>query len=112
VIKVNIVESNLLFNLFKSNGKLESYTLFKRSKTSIKEFTTAVNRLTALELIKESDNLFILTKTGKSQVLASKLADKKYKPWRAIPSKYKIQQYQVNEPYVPSISMLDDKTFN
>lgn len=109
---ISQLDTNILHNLVSARGKLESYTLFKRSKVSFKEFSTSLNRLIVNELIIVEGHNVILSEKGKMSVMSMKPVGYSNKPWRSIPAKYRTQQHPINEPYVPSLSMLDKRTFN
>ena len=109
--KLGRLELILLQYIFSARGKLESFTLFKRSKVSFKEFSASLNKLRENDLLLVEGNLVVLSEKGKASATTKK-PEMYYKPWRSIPAKFIVQQHPPNEPYIPSISMLDKRTFN
>lgn len=101
----------LLTLLFKSSGRLDSYTLFKRSKLSFSEFSKAVMLLISEEYITEDDNHVSMSDKGKKHMLGVTTDRHGERPWRSLPDKYKLKLVSIDEPYIPDIKLLDKKTF-
>lgn len=108
-----LLQNEILRVLFNSSGRLDSFTLFRRMKVSFKEFTIAINTMLETGLLVKEENIIYLSETGRKEVLShAKAYSPKIKPWREIPSKMLGQKLHVDEPYIPSIRLLDKKTFN
>lgn len=108
---INKTELSILTILYKSHGKLESYNVYKKSRVGFKSFALSVRRLLENELLIEMDNLLCLTEKGKSSVIQGAPKASNNKEWRSVPVKYITPQIGPNEPYIPSISLLDRRTF-
>lgn len=109
--KISHIEIKFLEILFKSSKGLDSYTLFKRSQLSFPEFTKVLFSLTDNELIIEKkDEFYVLSIKGEQETL--KLVSKRSsKEWRQVPKRFVRPRLAADEFYVPSISLLDKKTF-
>ena len=111
---MNISPKNrkLLCLLMKANRELDSFTLFRRSKLSFSDFAATINQLTKEKYIAESEKKLKLTPKGVSVVAVYYRHNGSItKEWREVPSKYRSTQLDVNSPYVPSIRLLDTRTF-
>jgi len=110
--KLNKLQINILRTLFKSYGELDSYTLFKRMKVSISELSNALDFLTKHEMVTEEDHNIKLTLKGKGSIyIDSTSSYDGNKKWREVPDEFKLNDLGVNEPYLPSVRLLDKKTF-
>lgn len=108
--KVSQLQNKLLALLFNGGRELDSFTLFKRAKIGFSDFTLTINGLIESQLIVEVEDKLRLSDTGVSIVLqvGSGVDDK---VWRRIPEKLVAQRIQPNQPYTPSVRLLDRKTF-
>jgi predicted methyltransferase len=105
------IDRLILNILYKSSGKLETYNVFKRSRVGFKTFSLSVRRLTENALLIEIEGTLSLTQTGKDIVLTASPKNNESKEWRSVPLKFKIPQIAPNEPYIPSIKLLDRRSF-
>ncbi|OCH21579.1 hypothetical protein [Aliivibrio logei] len=105
-------EIAILSILMKSANGLDAFTLFRRAKISFTAFTPIIKNLTEKVLIiEEKSDFFKITEEGKSQILSQKKT-RNEKPWRQVPERFLGKKLLVNELYIPSVSLLDKKTFN
>ena len=111
--RINISHKKLLAVLLKANGKLDSFTLFKRSKSSFAEFSVVSRVLFEEKLAEEdgNDNI-LLTKTGRDYIISTKTSHNGEHKWREVPETFKTNVIDAGEPYVPNIELLDKSTFN
>lgn len=110
----NISKSHkkILSELFKSRGRLDSYTLFRRSRLSFYEFSSSTNFLFVEELAVEDGDYILLTQQGKKLVNQGGKGRKDGCEWRNVPEKYRAHPVATGAPYIPDITLLDKRTFN
>lgn len=108
--KVSPLQNKLLALLLKGGRELDSFTLFKRAKVGFSEFTISINGLRDRELVVDVDNRLKLSDEGLDIVLQGGPGTGE-KEWRRVPAKYKIQAVPSNQPYTPSLRLLDRRTF-
>ena len=96
-----------------SSGKLDTYTLFMKSKVNFDDFSKAYRNLINRNIINETDNYASISVEGAVEVrsILSELKPQK-KTWRQVPEKYLGDFVNVNLPYIPSRVLLDKTTFN
>lgn len=109
---LNRVHRKLLSDLLKAHGKLDSFTLFKRSKVSFSEFASATRFLFDAQLTEEDEDNVILSKKGKEYITSIEITQEGQYKWREIPNTLKINSIDIDEPYIPNIELLDKRTFN
>ncbi|QDT23081.1 hypothetical protein [Gimesia chilikensis] len=107
--KVDNRHKKILSTLFKANGKLDSFTLFKRARFSFAEFTNLIRFLKKHEYLREEEYVFFLTSKGKKSSLVSHEAEGKKRKWREVPANMLGNKIEISEGYVPSKSMLDQE---
>ena len=106
----NNIKQKILTSLFKSSNGLSAFTLFKRTGVSLPEFSKSIHDLTNKGLISEvNEDFFKLTELGTTQGII--LETRKDKIWRKIPEQYSQSKISIDECYIPSIRLLDKKTF-
>lgn len=109
--KLNELQNTLLKLLYSSYGKLDSYTLFKRSRVSFSEFTKALIYLINKNYITDNDHVIQLTDQGIANIYNNFSPSEVSKKWREIPTELKLEKMDANDLYIPSASLLDEKTF-
>ncbi|CAI9388468.1 MULTISPECIES: hypothetical protein [Citrobacter] len=109
-MKTNNVELQLLYLLLKSHNQLDSFTAFKRMRISFAEFSKTLYNLKQLKLIEELDKKIKLTKTGYVRAF-TEYSSKTDKKWREVPSTFKLNEYDIDEPYLPNLRLLDPIKF-
>ncbi len=110
--KLSLLQNKILSILLRANGKLDSFTLFKRSRVLLSEFSLAIKTLSTKKMLCEYGNDICLTEEGKQYILAvTPEQTGKYK-WRKVPDHFQIDAIQIEEPYIPNIQMLDKSTFH
>lgn len=109
--QVNKTEREILVILSKGNKELDSFTLFKRLRTSFAEFSQSVNSLLKESYIKEDGNKVRLTSKGNELVLIGNKCSDSNKPWRNIPDRFIKNSIPAYEPYAPSRKLLDERSF-
>lgn len=108
--KVSPLQKKMLAILFKGGRELDSFTLFKRAKIGFSEFTLTINGLIDSHLIEEVENRLNLSDEGVAIVLqgGSGIGEK---VWRHVPEEFIVQRTPPNQPYTPSVRLLDPRTF-
>lgn len=106
LLKINNL---ILKSLFSStNGRLDSYSVFKKVKVSFPEFTKSIKNLEENEHITLDGILVTITIAGREHILkdnnASTLSEKN---WRKTPQSMLGHKLDVDYKYVPSIRLLD-----
>lgn len=106
-------EHLLLSIIFKANKKIDSFTLFKRSRMNFPSFSRKISLLVEKELITEDGDKIVLTKNG---IKITSLYKTSYTTtgaeWRKVPIEIKGRKLDKNEFYIPSTRLLDKKTFH
>lgn len=105
--QIDIRHKKILSILFKANGKLDSFTLFKRSRFSFAEFTNLIRFLEKIEYVSEAEYVYILTEKSKRFVLESRVGERNIKKWREVPISMLGNKIDLSEGYIPSKKMLD-----
>ena len=112
MIKSSTIEIKILTILLKSSKGLDAFSLFRRLEASFSDFSKTIRSLCEKKLIKEDmDDFFIITEEGIKKLTQNNIS-KKEKPWRNVPDKFLTKKTSTSEFYVPSIRLLDKKTFN
>jgi len=111
--KFNDLQRIILKFLSLSSGKLDTYTLFKKSRVNFDNFSKAYRNLINRNIINETDNYAFITVEGAMEVksIVSELRLQE-KTWRQIPEKFLGNFVDVNSLYIPSRALLDKTTFN
>ncbi|NQY27289.1 MAG: hypothetical protein HRT92_08945 [Piscirickettsiaceae bacterium] len=111
--KLNTLQSKVISELIRSGGKLDSYTLFKRSLLSFNEFSSSTNALAEANFIKMDEDYIYLTSSGRGAMISTSTTNDSKKKWRDIPDRFKDESNgMIGEPYLPNIELLDKRTFN
>ncbi len=109
--QISKTEREILVILSKGNKELDSFTLFKRLRTSFAEFSRSVNSLLQKSYIKENGNKVRLTPKGSELVIIGNKSSDGNKQWRNIPDRFVKNSISAYEPYVPSRKLLDESSF-
>lgn len=112
--KVSKSEKKMLLDVFKAKNKIDSFTLYKRSRLGFSDFTDTFKKLSDDGLVNEDDSERIsLTNKGKEFVIKiSSLGMNENQEWREVPDRFKDVSIDIHEPYIPNINLLDKNTFN
>lgn len=105
-------DAKILNILLSSSGKLEPYTIFRRSKLGSSFFFERYLSLTKRSYIVETDGVAELSPEGNirlKQYLSESGSTKKN--WREVPSKYLRKKLDAGEFYIPNLDLLSRKTF-
>lgn len=111
---MNIIQKTnnlILKSLFSSsNGKLDSYSIFKKIKISFPEFTKSLKQLENEGYITIDGILIAITITGREHLLKDNNASTlTVKSWREVPKDMLGHKLDINYKYVPSIRLLDSE---
>jgi predicted transcriptional regulator len=111
-MKLTKGESETLNILMKSSRGLDAFSLFRRTKVSFTEFSKTIRELTKYDFITEiKDDFYTITKDGQTYITkANRIA--KDRPWRDVPKRFLGKKIKNNDFYIPSLKLLDKKTFN
>jgi len=109
---LNISHKKLLSELVKSGGKLDSYTLYRRSRFSFAEFSLIANTLSENELVRLDDDNVYITKKGRGVMISMATIENGNYEWREVPESFKAASIEAGEPYTPNRKLLDKITFN
>ena len=109
--QISKTEREILVILSKGNKELDSFTLFKRLRTSFAEFSRGVDSLLKSSYIKEDGNKIKLTPKGSELVIFGNKGSDSNKQWRNIPDRFVKNSIFAYEPYVPSRKLLDARSF-
>lgn len=107
--KIESSHKKILSILLKANGKLDSFTLFKRSRFSFAQFSKLIRFLEKAEFIKEEEYVLFLTTKGKRNITSSHIGEVNKRKWREVPMDMLGYKIDIFEGYVPSKSMLDQE---
>lgn len=110
--RMNDIERLIIKILYKSHNKLDAYILFKRSKLNYKIFIKNLTILLEKKYIEENDEILKLTKIAISSISTNIVFGDIIPKWKEIPQKYRISKISSDEIYIPSLSLIDKKTFN
>lgn len=109
-MRLSKIDRKLLVTLFKGNRELDAFTLFRRMKIPFFEFSSSLKSLEAAGLIQERDERISITSIGINTFISNDtLAHEK--PWRNVPERYQRTRLMDTEMYVPSLRLLDSRTF-
>ncbi len=104
------IERRALITLLKGNRQLDSFTLFKRLKVGFSSFSRSILSLVEMGFVEEDDNNIRLTIRG-AEYVSLGLGERGEKAWRKVPSRFLKTKMEPNQPYTPSIKLLDTQTF-
>lgn len=108
---INLIEREILTQLFKSAKGLEAFTLYRKSKLSFSVFTNNLLSLVKKNLVAElKEEFYKITPTGVAFLNLTRPVGKEPQ-WRKIPDKYAGESIPCNSFYVPSLKLLDPYTF-
>ncbi len=106
------IELKFLEIVFEGNKELSTFTVFKRLRVSFPIFTKTLSCLLEKKLIESNHELITLTKAGFELVSFGAGKSKlKYKPWRCPAPEMLQPQISLEQPYIPSRDLLDDRYF-
>ena len=105
----NSIKLEILSTLFSaSKNKLDSFSVYRRTRVSFQEFNKITKDLENKELIQLDGILIILTPAGHDYILKNHNSfDKKHKKWRLTPDSMLGPRIEKDYKYVPSIRLLD-----
>lgn len=107
----NLLKTNniILKSLFSStNGKLDSYSVFKKVRISFPEFTKSLKKLQSDGFITIDGILIAITIAGREHILKDNNASTMFvKDWREVPKTMLGHKVDIDYKYVPSIRLLD-----
>ncbi len=111
MIKLKRSTRRILAELLKAHGKLDAFTLFKRSMMSFTEFARSTETLFSEKLAGEDDaGVVFLTKTGRDYInRIEPIAG--IRKWREVPEHLTVGPHSLDDPYIPNIRILDKGTF-
>lgn len=106
--KVKIIILKILYS--SSQSRLDSYSIFRRTRISFIEFSKHISALRTKGYI-EGDSLIIsLTEGGRDFLLRNYTAfQDREKSWRKVPKSMLGPKLEINYKYVPSKKLLDKK---
>ncbi|WP_028869677.1 hypothetical protein [Psychromonas arctica] len=110
-MKLNKSELATLNVLMKSSKGLDTFTLFRRLNFSFSEYSKIIRILSGKGMINEHQEDFLkITLIGKKYITQQNkvISDK---PWRKVPTHFLGEKLTKNSLYIPSIKLLDKKTF-
>ena len=110
-MKLSDIEKSVVLALFKSGKTIDAFTLFRRLKVSFSDFSRSINTLSENSFIEDNDGRISLTNKS-LQEFSSFERDYREKSWRKVPEKYIRPSFALKEMYVPSIRLLDKRTFS
>ncbi|WP_187484688.1 hypothetical protein [Pantoea agglomerans] len=106
LLKINKLILRSLFS--SSNGKLDSYSVFKKIKVSFPEFIKSINKLEKDGYVTLDGILVTITIAGREHILKDNNASTlSVKNWRETPQSMLGHKLDVDYKYVPSIRLLD-----
>ncbi|CAI0926739.1 hypothetical protein RMS97_003402 [Serratia marcescens] len=106
--KVKIIIMKILFSA--STSKLDSFSVFKRTRVSFTEFSRNLNSLKENGYVYIDGIILSLTNTGRDYLLLNnEYLEEKNKDWRKVPVTMLGPKLDLNYKYVPSIRLLDKK---
>ncbi|HAS6239685.1 TPA: hypothetical protein I7181_19750 [Vibrio vulnificus] len=109
--KLKPMEIKALNALWKSAKGLDAFSFFLRLDISFKDYSKTVRSLCDKALIKEAaDDFFLITPDGIA-CLTQKSLQQKERPWRTVPDRFLSKKISTSDFYVPSLCLLDEKTF-
>lgn len=105
------IEIKALKALSMSSKGLDAFSFFRRLDVSFTDYTKTIRSLCDKALIQESaDDFFLITKEGIAY-LAKKNSHQRERAWRTVPQRFLSKKISTTDFYVPSLCLLDDKTF-
>jgi len=104
--------SKALRILYKSSGSLDSFSLFRKLMLPVSGYSAVVEGLARQSyIVVEEDRIRTLPK-GTNYVETSVFDEAtKFKSWREIPAKLLGRRIDLTDFYIPSLKILDEKTF-
>ncbi|WP_175291535.1 hypothetical protein, partial [Morganella morganii] len=104
--KIKFHVLNILF--LSSDNKLDSYSLFKRSKLAFSYFTNITQSLERDEFIKINGIIIEITNIGREYILMNhNYFEAQEKSWRKVPESMLGPKLSPGYKYVPSLRLLD-----
>ena len=96
-----------------SSGKLDTYTVFKKSRVNFNDFFKDYKNLLDNKIICEVDNFILISKDyiDKLNYLLRDIGSRD-KTWRKVPGKMLGESIGIDNLYIPSRSKMELKTFN
>lgn len=93
-----------------SSNKLDSYSVFKRTRISFPDFSAIINKLKAMGYIYVDGIIISITNSGREYVLMYHSSyENKNREWRNVPQSMLGPKLAPNYKYVPSLRLLDKK---
>ena len=109
--KLKSIEVKALKTLWKSSKGLDAFSFFRRLDIPFSDFSKAIRVLSKELLIEEvQEDFFLITQKGVLWLLQDNSVTKQ-RHWRAVPDRFKSRKISTSDFYVPSIRLLDDRTF-
>lgn len=107
-----LADLKLLYIILASSGRLEPFTIFRRSRFSLSYFLERYARLLTLELIVEVSGVARLSETGEINAKAAlpRLVSMR-KEWRDAPSEF-LRPRLMDDYYIPNVDLLSKRAFN
>ena len=112
MLKLNPMEIKALNTLWKSSKGLDAFSFFRRLNVSFTDYSRITRLLCDKALIKETTNDFFVITTEGITYISQKRIQQREQPWRTVPNKFLSAKISTSEFYVPSLYLLDKKTFN
>ncbi|HCG6958887.1 hypothetical protein [Vibrio parahaemolyticus] len=110
-MKLKAIEIKALKTLWKSSKGLDAFSFFRRLDLSFSDYSKTIRSLRDKSLIEEvTDDFFLITSEGIA-LLTYKSSLKKERPWRTVPDRFLSTKISTSDFYVPSLYLLDMKTF-
>lgn len=111
---LNKLEVRILAELGRSSEGLRGFSLFRRIRVPLSEFSDAMSSLKDSGLIEEGEkDCYEITSQGVERAATlSPFLDGSPKPWRKVPERFIERRIKIQEMYVPSISKLDQEMLN
>lgn len=98
--------------LYASDGSLDTFTLFRRLRLPVSEYSLVLDSLVNGGYVEVLENSIRTLDKGRDFIAQSVFSEStKYKAWREVPDEYLGPQINPGTFYTPSIRLLDKKAF-
>lgn len=111
MISANKIDKLILSELIKANRRLDSFTLFKRTKISFGSFSQSLHTLEKNQVVEIKDLVVTLSLKGMEFSSKLNLLEKKRPQKIQLQPQFACNQISKDEFYIPTIKRLDKKTF-
>lgn len=108
----NQLEAIILSTLYKKNGKMGTYNLYKILKMPISDFMQKIFDLQNRKLLQQDGDFIKLTEAGVAALLELRPSTEKVKSSKIPTRMIRTSTLDAADPYIPSLSRLDKNLFN